>query len=252
MSFINCAFAKKSMNLKLFTLFLAVGLTSVAGCSTVPEKKSADIAVTPAVTADNIQNNQLTAQTATAAAVSAQTEQTSQVNAAQTVQAVPTPSIAAPVAPTPPAATTETVAATSDSPAKQETPANKPESANAGNTAVADTGSVISPDNTQVDVWQRIRNGFAMADMNNKLVTRFEHWYADRPDYVERMTDRARRYLYFIVGEVEKRGMPTEIALLPMIESAFNPSANSIARASGIWQFIPSTGKNFGMQQNWW
>jgi membrane-bound lytic murein transglycosylase D len=66
------------------------------------------------------------------------------------------------------------------------------------------------------------------------------------------MTDRARRYLYYITGEVERRGMPSEIALLPMIESAFNPGAYSTASASGIWQFIPSTGKHFGMQQNWW
>jgi len=67
-----------------------------------------------------------------------------------------------------------------------------------------------------------------------------------------RMTDRARLYLYFIVREVERRGMPTEIAMLPMIESAFNPTAYSVSRASGIWQFMPSTGKHFGMQQNWW
>jgi membrane-bound lytic murein transglycosylase D len=91
-----------------------------------------------------------------------------------------------------------------------------------------------------------------MSEPDSKLVARYEKWYARQPEYVERMTERARRYLYFIVEEVEKRGMPTEIALLPMIESAFNPGAQSSARASGIWQFIPSTGKNFGMQQNWW
>lgn len=91
-----------------------------------------------------------------------------------------------------------------------------------------------------------------MQASDSKLVTRYEQWYARQPDYVERMTERARRYLYFITEEVEKRGMPSEIALLPMIESAFNPGAMSSARASGIWQFIPSTGKNFGMQQNWW
>ncbi|TAN84555.1 MAG: LysM peptidoglycan-binding domain-containing protein, partial [Gallionella sp.] len=79
-----------------------------------------------------------------------------------------------------------------------------------------------------------------------------EQWYASRPDYVARMTDRARRYLYYITSEVERRGMPSEIALLPMIESAFNPGAYSTSSASGIWQFIPSTGKDFGMQQNWW
>ncbi len=102
------------------------------------------------------------------------------------------------------------------------------------------------------DLWARIRGGFAMRDLDSPLIGRHEQWYASRPDYIERMTDRARRYLHYIVGEVERRGMPSEIALLPMIESAFNPGAYSTSRASGIWQFIPSTGKNFGMQQNWW
>ena len=102
------------------------------------------------------------------------------------------------------------------------------------------------------DLWARIRAGFAMDDLNSKLVARQEKWYADHPDYVARMTERARLYLYYITEEVERRGMPSEIALLPMIESAFNPSAYSRSRASGIWQFMPSTGKKFGMQQNWW
>ena len=102
------------------------------------------------------------------------------------------------------------------------------------------------------DLWTRIRGGFAMRDLDSPLIARHEQWYAKRPDYVARMTDRARRYLYYITGEVERRGMPSEIALLPMIESAFNPGAYSTASASGIWQFIPSTGKHFGMQQNWW
>lgn len=102
------------------------------------------------------------------------------------------------------------------------------------------------------DLWTRIRAGFAMPELDSKLVARQERWYADNPDYVARMTERARLYLYYITEEVERRGMPSEIALLPMIESAFNPSAYSVSRASGIWQFIPSTGKKFGMQQNWW
>lgn len=102
------------------------------------------------------------------------------------------------------------------------------------------------------DLWQRIRSGFAMGELKSPLVARHEKWYASRPDYVERVVERSRRYLHFIVEEVEKRGMPTEIALLPMIESAFNPEAYSVARASGIWQFIPFTGKKYGMQQNWW
>ena len=112
----------------------------------------------------------------------------------------------------------------------------------------------LIPDNDLAmrDLWARIRSGFAMRDLNSPLVARHEQWYANRPDYVARMTERARRYLYYITSEVERRGMPSEIALLPMIESAFNPGAYSTARASGIWQFIPSTGKNFGMEQNWW
>ena len=102
------------------------------------------------------------------------------------------------------------------------------------------------------DVWQRIRSGFAMKPLNSQLIKRHEQWYAGHPEYVLRMSERANRYLFYIVEEVERRGMPTEIALLPIIESAFNPGANSVASASGIWQFIPSTGKHFGMEQNWW
>ena len=102
------------------------------------------------------------------------------------------------------------------------------------------------------DLWSRIRKGFTMSELDSKLVARHEKWYADRPEYFERMIDRSRRYLFYITEEVERRGMPSEIALLPMIESAFNPGAYSRSRASGIWQFIPSTGKKFGMQQNWW
>jgi membrane-bound lytic murein transglycosylase D len=104
----------------------------------------------------------------------------------------------------------------------------------------------------QSDVWQRIRNGFAMRELKSKLIARHEKWYANHPDYMARMTERSQRYLFYITQEVERRGMPSEIALLPVIESAFNPGAYSVGRASGIWQFIPSTGKNFGMQQNWW
>jgi len=88
------------------------------------------------------------------------------------------------------------------------------------------------------DLWVRIRNGFAMHELESPLVAKHEQWYASRPDYMARMTDRARRYLHYITAEVERRGMPSEIALLPMIESAFNPGAYSTSRASGIWQFI--------------
>ena len=102
------------------------------------------------------------------------------------------------------------------------------------------------------DLWERIRRGFALPNLDTAEVKQSEDWYAARPDYMARMVDRSRRYLYYIVSEVEKRGMPLETALLPMIESAYNPMAYSTGRASGIWQFIPSTGKSYGMKQTWW
>lgn len=114
-----------------------------------------------------------------------------------------------------------------------------------------DTASSTA-DDASYDLWQRIKNGYAMPDSTSNLVANHEKWYSTRPDYVKRMVERSQRYLFHIVEEVEKRGMPTEIALLPMIESAYNPQAYSTSRASGIWQFIPSTGKHFGLKQNWW
>ena len=100
------------------------------------------------------------------------------------------------------------------------------------------------------DLWTRIRRGFAMPDLQVDMVQEREQWYASRPDYIERMTARSSKYLYHIVEEIERRGMPTELALLPFIESAFNPQAVSSARASGMWQFMPRTGKDFDLKQN--
>mgnify|MGYP002079037646 CR=1 FL=1 len=100
------------------------------------------------------------------------------------------------------------------------------------------------------DLWGRVRLGFAMPDLDSDLVREHERWYASRPDYVQRMTTRGSRYLYHIVEEVQRRGMPTELALLPFIESAFNPQAMSSARASGMWRFRPLTGKDYDLKQN--
>jgi len=91
-----------------------------------------------------------------------------------------------------------------------------------------------------------------MGQLNSNLVNDWETYYATRPEYFARMIENSRPFLYHIITEVERRGMPAEIALLPMIESAFNPVAYSSAHASGIWQFIPSTGKNYGLKQNGW
>jgi membrane-bound lytic murein transglycosylase D len=100
------------------------------------------------------------------------------------------------------------------------------------------------------DVWERIRRGFAMPDLDSDLVRNREQWYSGRPDYMLRMTERSRPYLFHVVEELERRNMPTELALLPFIESAFNPQAVSSAKAAGMWQFMPATGKFFDLKQN--
>jgi membrane-bound lytic murein transglycosylase D len=102
------------------------------------------------------------------------------------------------------------------------------------------------------DLWHRIRQGFAIPNIDSKLVKQHAAYYAREKEYLQRMFDRSKLYLYYIVEEIEKRGLPTELALLPMIESAFNPMAYSRAHASGIWQFIPGTGKRYELTQNWW
>ena len=110
--------------------------------------------------------------------------------------------------------------------------------------------SNITEVDVPADLWERIRRGFAMPDLQVDQVQGRERWYADRPDYIQRMTARSSKYLYHIVEELEQRNMPTELALLPFIESAFNPQAVSSARASGMWQFMPRTGKDFDLKQN--
>lgn len=100
------------------------------------------------------------------------------------------------------------------------------------------------------DLWQRIRQGFAMPDLNSPLVPGREQWYAARPEEFIAMIERSRMYLFHIIEEIERRGLPTELALLPFVESAYNPLAYSSARAAGMWQFIPSTGRVYQLRQN--
>jgi len=102
----------------------------------------------------------------------------------------------------------------------------------------------------QADLWQRVRNGFGITDLDDAFVRKREYFYARQPDYVQRMAERGGRYLFHIVEEVQKRNLPSELALLPFIESAFNPQAVSSARASGMWQFMPATGRHFELTQN--
>ncbi|MDB5805748.1 MAG: LysM repeat-containing protein [Betaproteobacteria bacterium] len=104
----------------------------------------------------------------------------------------------------------------------------------------------------QIDLWQRIREGFAIPDLNTASAQERTAWYGARPEYMRRSLERARPFLYVIVEEIEKRGMPTELALLPLVESAYNPQAVSPAQAAGMWQFIPATGKRYNLKQDWW
>jgi len=108
----------------------------------------------------------------------------------------------------------------------------------------------VYEDEEATDLWARLRSGFAMPDLDTDLVHDREDYYASRPDYMDRMTERGGRYLFHILEEIDKRGMPTELALLPFVESAFNPQAMSSAKASGMWQFIPDTGRHYQLTQN--
>lgn len=103
------------------------------------------------------------------------------------------------------------------------------------------------------DVWERMRHGFKMdLTQDNDRITAQRNWYSQRQDYLDRMSARASRYIFHTVTEAEKHGVPTELALLPVIESSYDPFALSHAQAAGMWQFIPGTGKIFGLKQNWW
>lgn len=104
-----------------------------------------------------------------------------------------------------------------------------------------------------VDLWERTRRGFTLdlSDQNPRIKAQ-RNWYAKHQKYIDRVAKRASRYYYHVVSEVEARGMPMELALLPIVESAYDPFAYSHGRASGMWQFIPGTGKRYGLAQNWW
>ncbi len=102
------------------------------------------------------------------------------------------------------------------------------------------------------DIWARIRSGFRLNSPDHPYVERELRQFLAHPYYLRRVQRRAEPFLYLILQELESRGLPTELALLPAVESAFNPRAYSPDHAAGIWQFIPATGRHFGLQQNWW
>lgn len=102
------------------------------------------------------------------------------------------------------------------------------------------------------DLWNRLRGGYQLGDLNNARIEKHLNWYLRHPSYMKRVSERGRPFLYHIANELEARGMPMELALLPIVESAFDPFAYSHGRASGMWQFIPGTGRQYGLKQNWW
>ncbi|KKN38189.1 hypothetical protein LCGC14_0755850 [marine sediment metagenome] len=111
----------------------------------------------------------------------------------------------------------------------------------------------VAEEPDQNDMWVRLRAGFELDhDIDHESVEDQLRWYASHPGYLNRVVERGSRYLYHILNETEKRGLPAEFALLPIVESAFDPFAYSHGRAAGLWQFIPSTGKYFGLTQSWW
>jgi membrane-bound lytic murein transglycosylase D len=104
----------------------------------------------------------------------------------------------------------------------------------------------------QPDLLERVRTGFALDDVDEPAIDAQANWFANHPDFLERTFGRSELWLYYIVGQLEQRNMPRELALLPVIESAFEPYAYSSARAAGLWQFISDTGRRFGLKQDWW
>jgi membrane-bound lytic murein transglycosylase D len=120
------------------------------------------------------------------------------------------------------------------------------------NTLAEDNSRTVDLTINSNDIWERIRTGYAIPNLSNPLVDKWVAYYSARPEYFQRMADRSGKYLFYIVNEVNRRELPTELVLLPFVESAFNPHALSSAQASGLWQFIPSTGTQFKLEQNWW
>ncbi len=102
------------------------------------------------------------------------------------------------------------------------------------------------------DIWQRIRQGITFPVVNNRQVAAQRNWYLSHPEYLDRVAKRAEPFIYYIIEQLEQNNMPIEIALLPVVESAYDPFAYSHGRASGMWQFVPNTGERFDMPQNWW
>lgn len=139
--------------------------------------------------------------------------------------------------------------------AQQDAPQDSPDTAQ---TAHLETESqaavepvVLSCDEPR-DLWSRVRDGFMLSEHQHPRVEKDLEWFMHHESYLDRMTERATPYLHLIVEEIERRGIPLELALLPVVESAYQPFAYSHGRAAGLWQFVPGTGRRYGLKQTWW
>ena len=164
--------------------------------------------------------------------------------APQIVVTAPPPTPAAPGAAVPPSAPASVPAVTAPD---NTAPAVPPEAADP---LRPETRVDFNDPATRIDLWSRLRSNYTVPALSGPRVRKWEQYYAERPDYVARMTERGGRYLYHIAEELQKRNMPMDLALLPFVESAFNPQAMSVARAAGMWQFMPATGRVFSLKQN--
>ena len=117
---------------------------------------------------------------------------------------------------------------------------------------VAPTRKLTKKDLPPADLWERVRGDLSWQSIHNAQVGKARDGYLRQHDYLPVVAERASLYLYYIVEEVDKRGMPMEIALLPLVESTLNPFAYSSARAAGLWQIMPATGRHLGLEQDWW
>lgn len=117
---------------------------------------------------------------------------------------------------------------------------------------VLDAQYQVQPHKQQDDLWMRVRTGFSLANIQSQEVRQHENNFSKNQRFIDHIVERSQRYLFYIIEEVERRRMPAEIALLPIIESRFDPDAYSHRHAAGLWQFVPSTARAFGLEQNWW
>ena len=99
----------------------------------------------------------------------------------------------------------------------------------------------------EADIWERMRAELTLQQIENSGIAAERRWYVKNPNYMTRVGRRAEPYLYYVVEEIDRRGMPMEFALLPVMESAYDPFAYSHGRAAGLWQIIPGTGRYLGL-----